>query len=181
MIKHDKYYNELCEKGLKKRYRSIPINNKLPIGTLESEDTEEDINNSQMVACTEEHQSAVCPVDTVENYSNADTFDSVLIPIEEGLPCNSNNIVSVSMCKEAVMKARAERNDALLLAKHYRDVTETLKLENKNLREDMEGRIIDIRKQAAANVNNMKTIWRNQIVEGGSRAGKILRAALLRK
>ena len=66
MIKHDKY-NELCEKGLKKCYRSIPINNKLPIGTLESEDTEEDTNNSQMVAYTEEHQSAVCPVDTVEN------------------------------------------------------------------------------------------------------------------
>ena len=85
------------------------------------------------------------------------------------------------MCKEAVMKARAERNDALLLAKHYRDVTETLKLENKNLQEDMEGRIIDIRKQAAADVSKMKTIWRNQIVEGGSRAGKILRAALLCK
>ena len=25
MIKRDKYYNELCETGLKKRYRSIPI------------------------------------------------------------------------------------------------------------------------------------------------------------
>lgn len=181
MMKHDKYYNELCEKGLKKRYRSIPINNRLPIGTLESEDTEEDSNSSQQIAYTEEHQSAVCTVDTVENRNDVDVFDSVLIPIEEGLPCNSNNNVSVSMSKEAITKARAERNDALLLAKHYRDMAETLKLENKHLQEDMEGRIIDIRKQAATDVSNMKTFWRNQIVEGGSRAGKILRAALLRK
>ena len=45
----------------------------------------------------------------------------------------------------------------------------------------MEGCIIDIKKQAASDVSNMKKIWQNQIIEGGSRAGKILRAALLRK
>ena len=42
LMKHNKYYNELCEKGLKERYRKIPINDRLAIGTLESEDAEED-------------------------------------------------------------------------------------------------------------------------------------------
>ena len=96
-------------------------------------------------------------------------------------PCNSSDNVSVLMSKEAIIKARAERNDALSLAKLYRDVVETLKLENKHLQEEIEARIIDIKKQTTSDVSNMKKFWRNQIVEGGSRAGKILRAALLRK
>lgn len=181
MMKHDEYYNKLCEKGLKMRYRRILINDRLPIGTLEPEDTEEDSTSSYKAIHAEEHQSAVSIVDEVENHNDDNTFDSVLIPIEEGLPCNSSDTVSVLMSKEAIIKARVERNDALSLAKHYRDVVETLKLENKHLREDMEGRVIDIKKQAASDVSNMKKVWRNQIVEGGSRAGKILRAALLRK
>ena len=80
-MKNDKYYNELCEKGLKKRYRSIPINDRLPIGTLESEDTEEDSTSSHKIVDTEEHQSAVSKVDEVENHDN-NTIDCVLIPID---------------------------------------------------------------------------------------------------
>ena len=49
------------------------------------------------------------------------------------------------MSKEAIIKARSERSDALSLVKHYRDVTETFKLENKHLQEEMEGCIIDIK------------------------------------
>jgi len=85
------------------------------------------------------------------------------------------------MSKEAIIKARAERNDALSLAKLYRDVVETLKLENKHLQEEIEARIIDIKKQTTSDVSNMKKFWQNQIIEGGSRVGKIVRAALLRK
>ena len=96
VIRHEEYYNELCEKGFRKCYRSIPINNKLPIGTLESEDTEEDGNNSQKVACTEKHELAVC---TVENHNDDGIFDSVLISIKEDLTSNSKDIMSVSMCK----------------------------------------------------------------------------------
>lgn len=112
---------------------------------------------------TEEHQSSVstCTVNEIENH---DTFDSVLIPIEDGLPCSLNNTVHVLMSKESIIKAK-ERNDALSLTKHYRDVAETLKLENKHLKEEMEGYIIDIRKQAATDVCSMKKFWRNQIVE----------------
>ena len=111
------------------QYRSIPINERLPVGTLEPEDTEEDSTSSHKVVHTEELQSAVSKVDEEENHDDDDTFGSVLIPLEEGLPCNSNDIVSVLMSKEAIIKARAERNNALSLAKHYRDVAETLKLE----------------------------------------------------
>ena len=168
--------NYVREKGLKERYSRIPINNRLAIGTLEPEDTEEDSNS----CCKEVYQSAVCTINEVEDHNN-DMIDSVPIPVEEDLPHPSNNIVSVSMSKEAIMKAKAERNDALLLARHYRDVAETLKLENKHLRKDMEGRISDVRKQAATDISNMKEFWRNQIIEGGSRAGKILRAAWLCK
>ena len=62
------------------------------------------------------------------------------------------------MSKEAIIKARAETNDALQLTNHYRDVEETLKLENKHLQEGMVGCINDIRKQAATDVSNMKEV-----------------------
>lgn len=152
IIKHDKYYNELCEKGLKKRYRSIPIEDRLPIGILESEDTEEDghktVNNAHEFE-VENHVVKVDDCEAEDHNENTVTFDSILVPIQESLPYDSNNVVSVVKSKEAIIKARVERNDALLLARHYRDVAEALKSENKLLQEEMDGRINDVKKQAA--------------------------------
>lgn len=37
--------------------------------------------------------------------------------------------VYIIQCREDVMKARAERNDALKLAKHYKDVADYHKME----------------------------------------------------
>ena len=89
MMKHYKYYNELvCEKGSKKCYRNIPINNRLPIGTLESEETEEDSMSNHKIVHTEEHQSAVSEVDEVatdlESHDDDNAFDSVLIYTNRG-------------------------------------------------------------------------------------------------
>ena len=81
----------------------------------------------------------------------------------------------------AIIKARHERNDALLLAKHYRDVAEKCKLQKKILQMEMERKVIDTKEQAAIGIDRIKKFWRSQIMEGNSRAGKILRAALLQK
>lgn len=45
----------------------------------------------------------------------------------------------------------------------------------------MECMIIDTKQQAAIDIARIKKVWRSQIVEGDSRAGKMLRAALLHK
>ena len=38
----------------------------------------------------------------------------------------------------AIIKARQERNDALLLARHYQDVAEKCKIKNRNLQIEIE-------------------------------------------
>ena len=64
----------------------------------------------------------------------------LMIPTEESLLSNAD--LSDSMYSErnnnAIIKARHERNDALLLAKHYRDVAEKCKLQKKILQMEME-------------------------------------------
>ena len=74
MIKHDKYYKIT---NCVRRYhcRSIPINNRFPVGTLELEDTEED--RTSMVHA-KELQSAVIEVDELEYYDD-NIFDLFLI------------------------------------------------------------------------------------------------------
>ena len=55
-------------------------------------------------------------------------------------------------------------------AKYYRNLAETLKIEKRNT------------EQVYANeVEVVRNFWRNKIVEGGSRGGKILRASLFNK
>lgn len=66
-------------------------------------------------------------------------------------------------------KARAERNDALNLAKYYRNRIEKLRTEKEELQHEMKRQ-----------VQHSRQFWRNQIMEGESRSGRILRAALLR-
>lgn len=62
-------------------------------------------------------------------------FDPVLTPIEEYLPScvptpsTQSDIVYITQCKEDGIKVRAEHNDALKLAKHYRYVAENHKME----------------------------------------------------
>ena len=48
---------------------------------------------------------------------------------------------------------------------------------------EMERKVIDtnFKEQAAIGIDRIKKFWRSQIMEGNSRAGKMLRAALLQK
>ena len=79
------------------------------------------------------------------------------------------------------MKARTERNDALLLAKHYRNMAKNNKKEFLYLEQRMKSQLSSIERQSASCVENIKNFWRNQIIEGSSKAGRILRASLIRK
>ena len=49
----------------------------------------------------------------------------------------------------------------------------------KILQMEMKRKVIDTKEQAAIGIDRIKKFWRSQIMEGNSRAGKILRAALL--
>ena len=40
IMKKDKYYDKLCENGLKKHFKSIPVEDRLPVGILEPDHTE---------------------------------------------------------------------------------------------------------------------------------------------
>lgn len=115
------------------------------------------------------------------------TFDPVLVPVEESLPSPASgpskqcDIVHIIQCKSEVLKARTERDDALLLAKHYRNMAENNKKEFLCLEQKMKSQINNIEQESAFRVENIKNFWRNQIIEGALRAGRILRASLIRK
>ena len=114
-------------------------------------------------------------------------FDPVLVPIEESFPScvpspsKQSDVVYIAQCKQDVIKAKAERNDALKLAKYYRDVAENNKKEMLCLQQDLQSKILSIEQHSASCVENIRNFWRNQIIEGSSRAGRILRASLLHK
>ena len=40
IMKKDKYYDKLCEDGLKKRFKSIPVEDRLPVDVLKPDRTE---------------------------------------------------------------------------------------------------------------------------------------------
>ena len=109
----------MCEDGLKKRYKSIPLEDRLPVGTLESDSTE---NPSQ-----DEGRNYLSGIKEHDEYQDNISFEvpqfyPVLIPIEESFPSavHSNDAIQLRKSNETIVKARQERNDALLLAKHYR-------------------------------------------------------------
>ncbi len=98
-------------------------------------------------------------------------LNEVLVPIKE--PCSSLssvNLVHTAQCIEHVTSARIERNQALLYAQQCRDLAEKTQHEKRDLKYKLQ-----------TQVEVVRNFWRNQLVEGSSRSGKMLRAALLRK
>ena len=149
-MKKDKYYDKLCEEGLKKRYKSIPVEDRLPVGVLEPDHTElssgqDDVssplssNKQGDDVDASGHDDMSSPLlsnkecDYVDEYHDCSIsnvphlFDPILmIPTEESLLSNADlsDSMYIERNNNAIIKARRERNDALLLAKHYRDVAE---------------------------------------------------------
>ena len=66
-------------------------------------------------------------------------------------------------------EARKERDYALITARQWRDKAESAQAEKRKLKNEME-----------KTVEVVRDFWRNKVVEGESRSGKILRAALIR-
>ena len=131
-IKHDKHYVKLCEEGMKKRYRSIFMKSRLPVGTVEA-DTEEDLIIHTGNHDDNQHQSFSNMNEMEDNEVKTEGFNSVLIPIEEKLPSELSDTAFISKTEEKIIQAQAEPNDALLLARYYRNVAEKLKVENEYL------------------------------------------------
>lgn len=155
-----------------KRYKAD-----LPIGPLE---TEEDTSRcddtvTQNLTDTQDINDDFQDVSTVCTCTKSVYLDPILIPMEEEPPIEAvssegDNMVHTVRCSEHVQRARIERNNALHLARLYCDRVDNLIKEKR-----------DIQHSLKAQVDKTREFWRNQIIEGNSRAGKILRAALVRK
>lgn len=127
----------------------------------------EQIRCNERIECIEEQYHA----EASHHNTGPLLLDAVLVPVEESTPTiHSESLVHTAQCIEHVRIARSERNQALRLAQHYRDVAEGTNREKRNLQRKLE-----------VQVEIVRDFWRNQVVEGGSRSGKMLRAALLRK
>ena len=83
--------------------------------------------------------------------------------------CRCTDIIKASHCKQQLESTRQERDTALLLARHYRDLAEASHTERRQEKHKLEEKIEVVR-----------NFWRNQVVEGGSRSGHILCAALIK-
>ena len=97
-------------------------------------------------------------------------LDEVLLPIQEPTPTCSSDSVRNAEYMEQIRIARKERNTALIAAQCYRDMAENSQKEKREIQYKLE-----------ANTELVRNFWRNKIIEGSSRSGKMLRAALLRK
>ena len=100
------------------------------------------------------------------------SLDQIVTPISEEdheVSCSQDSLVLRAHCKDVVKAVRKERDQALMLARQYRNEVEECREEKRELKCKLERRMELIR-----------GFWRNKIIEGGSRSGRILRAALLR-
>lgn len=107
-----------------------------------------------------------------------DNYNSFLLP--SFLPDCGNVTVTVKGANNTVLKAATEasaskyikqvveeRNSAVKLALHYRDLVEDLQSKNRKLHCTMNDRVDTIRR-----------FWRNSILESGSRGGLCVKKAL---
>ena len=83
-------------------------------------------------------------------------LDPVVTPMVEP-SCSCTNIIVAAQCKQLLQSAHQERDNALLLARQYRDIAEECQTEKRRLKHKLEER-----------VELVHNFWRNK-VEGGSR------------
>lgn len=102
----------MCEEGLKKRYRSISTEDRLPVGVLEPDHTElssshDEVRDPFPVIKDCNH------VDEYQDNGNFDVpqfFDPILIPAEESLPSaiDLSDTVFIKKSNDAIIRARQE-------------------------------------------------------------------------
>ena len=89
----------------------------------------------------------------------------MVTPVVEPL-CSCTNLIA-TRCKQQLESARRNRDNALILARQYRNIAEECQAEKRKIKHELEEK-----------VELVRNFWRNKVVEGGSRSGKMLRAAL---
>ena len=86
-----KYYEKLFEDSLKKRYKSIPVEDRLPIGIMESYHDELDKILSPECATESVDQQFEKLKELVNMEGNLPPiFDLVLMPVKESLPSSAS-------------------------------------------------------------------------------------------
>ena len=118
-----------------------------------------------------DHEKQLSKLHSANSSTRALLLGPTVIPVEEEKPTlNSGNVELDSKFIQQINSARDERNHALHVAQIYRDLAETIQKEERKVKDDLE-----------RCVKSVRNFWRNQIMEGQSRAGQILRAALFRQ
>lgn len=115
---------------------------------------------------TATHYSEICEEE--RNDTSPLLLSPAIVPIAEP-SCSCTNTVVSARCKELLEDARRERNNAIMLARGYRDMAEQCQTEKRKLKYKLEEKVEVVR-----------NFWRNSVLEGSSRSGLILRAALIR-
>ena len=151
--------------------QKAPKERELHLENLKRMKAKEVARHEQQVHLNEEKYTCLSVHSADQSSSSPLLLDNVVTPIaeeEEQCECSSSNVLALK-CKEQILKARHQRNEALFLARHYRNMAEKSRSDTRMLKEDLESQIETVR-----------DFWRNKIVEGSSRSGRLLRAALIR-
>ena len=116
--------------------------------------------------------------ETEKKYTNIalDSHNGTLLLPSISIPSEQQSVSYVATDfsnieqQRLLQEARNDRDKAMIEAKCYRDLAETLKKEKRELENELH-----------TQTEIVRNFWRNKIFEGDSRGGKILRAALLKK
>jgi len=130
------------------------------------------LNSSQNIRDLQQDKTGYARItsESKKHHNRALLLDPILIPVEEPVVSfDTGDLVHDSKCTKLVLEARHERNYALNIAQNYRDLAEKIQEEKRKVHDELESR-----------VETVCNFWRNQVVEGQSRSGQILRAALFR-
>ena len=95
-------------------------------------------------------------------------LDAVVTPLSEP-SCSCSPIECTACCKQELMSARRERDNALALVRQYRNLAEEGRSKSRQQKHELEEK-----------VELVCNFWRNKIVEGSCRSGRMLRAALIK-
>ena len=156
------------EKGKRKKEEKM-----LRLSELTQARESERAKHYHNIDVTDHHYSTTIRNNAVQDHFDTSPLllDAVVTPMSEP-PCAlpSESAIHAIHCREQVHSAREQRDKALGIARHYRDLAESRQLDKRILKNDLEGKIETVR-----------DFWRNKIVEGGSRSGQILRNALMKK
>lgn len=128
----------------------------------------EQIRRSEKIKSIED-QYTLCAEASHSNTDGPLLLDAVVLPIRERDPKPPAD-AHAALCNEEIRVARSEINQALRLAHCYRDLAEKARSEKQQVQHKLE-----------TEIELVRDFWRNKVVEGGSRGGKLLRAALVRK